>query len=97
MSYIRRSCIEDETTFGGDTKKSLSGGIFLMQHTNAILKRLYSDVKNLRRSNAIDFLHRNVYFEEKIDITSKSIKQIRDHMKIYIEIKQKRAKKTKDE
>ena len=55
-----------------------------MQHTNAILVSLHRDVRNLRRSNAIDSLHPNVYFEVRTDITSKSIKRIRDHMNIYI-------------
>ena len=68
-----------------------------MQHTNAILKKLHTDVRNLRRSNAIDSLHPNVHFEEKTYISSKSIKRIRDLIEIYIEKKQKIARRTMGE
>ena len=30
-------------------EKSLGGGMLLMQHTNAILERLHTDVRNLRK------------------------------------------------
>ena len=81
----------------GIQEESFSGGMLLMQHTNAILERLHSDVRNLRRSNAIDSLHPNVHFEARTDTTSKSIKRIRDHMEIYIERKQKKTRRTRGE
>ena len=65
------------------------GGILLMQHTNAILERLHTDVRNFWRLNAIDSFHPNVHFGARIDITLKSIKRIRDHIEIYMEKKQK--------
>lgn len=58
---------------------------------------LHTDVRNLRRSYVIDSLHPNVHFEAMIDITSKSIKRTRDHLKIYMEMKQKKAKRTRVE
>ena len=81
----------------GIQEECFSGGMLLMQHTNAILERLHTDVRNLRRSNAIDSLYPNVHFEARTDITSKSIKRIRDHMEIYIERKQKRRRRTRGE
>ena len=55
MSYTGRSCIEDGTTFERNTKLDSCGGMLLMQHTNTILERLYTDVRNLRRSNVFTF------------------------------------------
>ena len=68
-----------------------------MQHTNVILERLHTDVRNFRSSNAIDFFHPNVHFEAKTNISSKSIKRIRDHIEIYIERKQKNTRRTRGE
>ena len=73
----------------GIQEGSLSGRMLLIQHTNAILERLHTDVRNLRRSNTIDSLHPNVHFETNKNNTSKSIKWIRDHMEICIKRKQK--------
>ena len=81
----------------GIQEESLSGRMLLMQHANEILERLYTDVKNLRRSNVIDSLYRNVHLEARTDITSKSIKRTRNHIEIYMERKQKRARKVKGE
>ena len=50
-----------------------------MQHTNTILERLYTDVRNLQISNAIESFHANVYFEANTYITSKSIKKRFNH------------------
>jgi len=46
-----------------------NGGLLLMQHTDTILEMLHTNVRNLRRSNAIDYLHPNVHFEAKPDTT----------------------------
>ena len=54
-----------------------------------LVERLQTDVRNLLRSNTNDLLHLNVHFEARINMISISIKQIRDHMKIYIERKKK--------
>jgi hypothetical protein len=80
-----------------------------MQYRNAILKMIHTNVKNLRRSNAIDSLQTNaidslqtnaidslqtnVHFEANTYITSRSTKRTRDHIEIYIEKKQKKTKK----
>ena len=71
----------------GIQAKNFNEKILLMQHINAILERLHIDERNLRRSNAIDYLHPNIHFETMTNITSKSIKRNRDHMKIYIDRK----------
>ena len=81
----------------GIQEESFGGGMLLMQHTNAILEMLHTDVRNLRKSNACDSLHPNVHFEARTDITSKSIKRVRDHMEIYIERKQKKTRRTRGE
>ena len=83
---LERVALRTKKLLEGIQEEFFSGGMLLMQHTNAILERQHTNVKNLRRSNAIDFLHSNVYFEIRTNITSKSMKRIKDYMKIYIEI-----------
>lgn len=76
----------------GIQEESLNKKMFLMLHSNAIMERLHTEMKNLRRSNAIDSLHPNKYFKAMTDITSKSIRLSRLFIKIYIEKKQKNKK-----
>ena len=47
----------------GIQTKHFNEEMLLMQHTNAILKRLHTDERNLRTSNAIDYFHPNIHFE----------------------------------
>lgn len=56
-------------------KDSMSGGMVLMQHTNAILERVYTDVNSFKESNATKSFHPSIIFESQMDIISKFIKQ----------------------
>ena len=74
----------------GIQEESLAGGSMLLQHINAILERLYTDVKHIQSSNALESLHPHMHFEGRMDITSRSIKRTQDHMEVY----RKRKRKT---
>lgn len=57
--------LKNKQLLKGIQEESLSGGLLLMQHKNVILKRLHTDVRNLRRSNVIQPFHSNVYVEQR--------------------------------
>lgn len=46
-----------------------------MQHTNAILERIFSDVKKLKVANSTISLHSNMVFASRSNITNISIKK----------------------
>ena len=73
----------------GIQEESLAGGSILMQHTNAILEKLYTDVKHIRSSKALESLHPHMHFEGRTDITNKSIERHRDYMELYMQRKKK--------